>query len=178
MRLHPAKDGLIPQPDERGLTVRDKGGNTLIDLHDPTTGFCVGVTSPLTSTGMSVFPAKSCGGGNGPDIRKDEQSERYYELVRSSHSAPVGIVVRLTTDEDALLPTTRVRVIQAAPSTNGKSERKSTAPVQKKPSVRSENNAAVKAILSAMGFKGKVTPQIRDACLAMIEMEKSVSGRK
>lgn len=177
MRLHPAKDGLIPHPDERGLSVRDRGGNRLIDLHDPTSGFCVGVTSPLTSTGMSVLTPKPASGGKGPDVRFDAESERYYELIRSRDSDPIGIVVRLDTDGDALLPTTRVRVVQATPSKDRKSERNSTAPVRKAPSVRKQNDDAVKAVLAGMGYTGPITPQIRKATLEMIAMEKSIQSK-
>lgn len=177
MRLHPAKDGLIPMPDERGLTVRDKGGNRLIDVYDPTTGFCVGVTSPLTSTGMSVSTPKPPSSGHGADIRLDAESNRYYELVRKSDSDPIGIVVRLVTDADELLPCTRVRVIEAQPSASRESERKSTAPVQKSVSTRKQNNDAVRAILDSMGYKGKITPEMRKACLEMIEIEKALSKK-
>jgi len=176
MRLHPAKDGLIPMPDERGLSVRDRGGNRLVDVYDPTTGFCVGVTSPLSTTGMSVFTPKPPSSGHGPDVRFDTESNRYYELIRESNSDPIGIVVRLDTDGDTPLPCARVRVIQAKPSASRKSERNSTAPVQKKPSVRKQNDEAVRAVLSAHGYKGPITPQIRKVCLELIAMERHVSG--
>lgn len=178
MRLHPVKDGLIPDPYERGLTRRDRAGNALIDTIDPSTGFCVGVRSPLTfPDGMSVITPKSPAGGTGTDTRFDAETARYYDLVRKSDSDPVGLVVRLESDGDGTLPCTRVRVVEASASSTRESERNSSAPVRKSDSARKSNDVAVKAVLDAMGYKGKMTQQLRTVVLEMIAMEKSVSGR-
>lgn len=179
MRLHPVKDGLIPMPDERGMTRRDSGGNKLIDIVSPDTGFCVGVRSPLSIAGRVVEADRIAGGSakSGEDVRFDAKSARYYELVRDAATAPIGFVVRLTTDGDESLPCSRVRIIQATRSIPAGSARKSTAPVRKKLSVREENDAAALAVLSAMGYDGEITPQIRDAALAMIELEKNTISR-
>lgn len=177
MRLHPVEDGLVPHPDERGMTRRDIGGNRLTDVTNPISGMCTGVTSPLTPSGASVRPASPIGGGSGADVRFDPESARYYELVRSSKSAPIGFVVRLTTDGDESLPCSRVVIIQAEQSPGGKSERVSNAPVRKAPSVREQNDMAAKAVLSAMGYTGPITPEIRNAALQMIEIEKNTVAR-
>lgn len=176
MRLHPVKDGLIPMPDERGVTVRDKGGNKLIDVINPLTGYCVGVTSPLSIKGR-IVPASPITGGSGPDVRFDAESARYYELVRDRATAPIGFVVRLTTDGDDSLPCTRVRIIQGASPLSKQNAAVSTSPVRKALSVREVNDAAAQAVLSAMGYDGEITPQIRDAALAMIEIEKASIAR-
>jgi hypothetical protein len=176
MLLHPVKDGLIPMPHERGMTVRDKGGNRLVDVVDPQTGYCVGTRSPLSVKGK-VMKAAPIQGGSGEDVRFDTDSARFYELVRKAPSDPIGFVVRLTTDGDDSLPCTRVRVIQATTSISVRKGRKSTAPYQKPRSVREENDAAAWAVLSAMGYEGEMNPQIRDAALAMIELEKGSIAR-
>jgi hypothetical protein len=49
IRLHPIRDGLIPlvaNPDR--IKVRDQGGNSYTEVTDTSTGWCTGVTSPLT----------------------------------------------------------------------------------------------------------------------------------
>lgn len=179
MRLHPVKDGLIPLPDERGMTRRDSGGNRLVDVVSPDTGFCVGVRSPLSIEGRVVEAAAIAGGSakSGEDVRFDHESARYYELVRDAKTDPIGFVVRLTTDGDDMLPCTRVRIIQATVPVSVQKGRESTAPVRKKPSVREENDAAALAVLSAMGYKGEITSEVRDAALAMIELEKNTISR-
>jgi hypothetical protein len=177
VRLHPVNDGLIPGSDERTLIRRDRAGNPLIDVVDPTTGFCIGVRSNLTfRDGESVLTPKSPSGGSGVDTRFDSESARYYDYVRKSDSDPVGIVVRLESDGDGRLPCSRVRVVKATPSLSRESERKSSAPVQKALSTRKDNDSAVKSVLSAMGYKGPITKEIRRATLEMIQMERSVSG--
>lgn len=176
MRLHPVKDGLIPLPDERGMTRRDKGGNKLVDVVDPDSGYCIGTRSPLTIKGR-VVEAATITGGSGTDVRFDPESARYYELVRDAATEPIGFVVRLTTDGDDSLPCARVRVIQATKPIDVRKAGKSTAPVRKKLSVREENDRAAEAVLRAMGFEGKITPEIRDAALAMIEIEKNTIAR-
>lgn len=174
MRLHPVKDGLIPQPHERGMTKRDRAGNRLIDVVDPRTGFCVGVRSPLTVRGP-VTMASPMSGGNGPDVRFDPSSHRYYELVRDAVTDPIGFVVRLVTDGDNFLPCSRVRIIRSTTAPSAESGRKSTAPVRKPLSVREQNDLAAKSVLSAMGYTGPFTPEVRNAALAMIEIEKNTA---
>lgn len=178
MRLHPVKDGLVPHPDERGMTRRDLGGNKLVDVVNPISGYCVGVTSALTPSGNSVRPASQVSGTtSGPDVRFDPDTARYYQLVRESKSAPIGIVVRLTTDGDDSLPCSRVIIIRGESSATGASERKSNAPVQKQLSVREQNDMAAKAVLSAMGYTGPITPEVRNAALQMIAIEKNTLQR-
>lgn len=179
MRLHPVKDGLIPMPDERGMTRRDSGGNKLVDVVSPDTGFCVGVRSALSITGRVVEAATIAGGSakSGEDVRFDPESARHYELVRDAATDPIGFVVRLTTDGDSSLPCTRVRIIQDTKPLSGRSARKSTAPVRKPQSVQEQNDAAALAVLSAMGYSGEITREIRDAALAMIELEKNTISR-
>lgn len=175
MRLHRIEDGLVPQPDERKLTKYDKGGNKLRDVVDPVTGMCTGVTSPLTvPDGTRIMNPTPVSGGkskSAPDVRFDPTREIYYELNRTRDSDPFGLVVRTVSDGDDPLPVTRIRVVQAnVPGNGGKSGLPFT-PV----SVRQQNNEAVKAVLDAMGYKGKITPEIRQAALEMIEIEKSAA---
>lgn len=179
MKLHPAKDGLLPLPDERGLTVRDKGGNRLVDVVSPQTGFCTGVRSPLTTTGKSVLPATPVGAGSagpGMDVRFDQTQEVYYDLVRSEASEPIGIVVRTCADGDAPLRTTRVKVVQAGVPVPPEMQADCTAPVRKSDSARKANTDAVTALVRSMGYKGKITKEIRTAALEMIAMEKACRG--
>jgi len=107
----------------------------------------------------------------------DPDKARYYELVRESSSAPIGIVVRLTTDGDDSLPCSRVVIIRGEASKDGKSERKSSAPVQKSLSRREQNDMAAKAVLFTMGYTGPFTPEVRNAALMMIEIEKNTLQR-
>ena len=180
MRLHPVDDGLIPLPDERGLRVRDRGGNNLVDVTDPKTGFCVGVRSNLTTRdGVSVFPASPVSGGSpsvGSDTRFDPEHEVYYDLIRSSDTDPVGLVVRTVADGDAPLRTTRVRVVTSGKSVSHEIAAKSTAPVRKNVSARKQNDEAVRAILSAHGYTGKITPVVRKLALELLAYEKHISG--
>lgn len=177
MRLHPAKDGLIPFPDERTLIRRDRGGNRLRDRIDPQTGFCTGVTSPMLSNGVHVLPYKRPTGASGPDVRYDSESARYYDLIRASDSDPIGLVVRLTSDGDDSLPCTRVRIVKGERSATGEPERNSSAPVRKPVSARKANDEAVTAVLAAMNYKGEITRELRNAVLEMIAYEKTCTGR-
>lgn len=177
MRLHPAKDGLIPFPDERTLIRRDKGGNRLRDRIDPQTGFCTGVTSPLLANGVHVLPYKRPTGASGPDVRYDSESARYYDLIRTSETEPIGLVVRLTSDGDDSLPCTRVRIIKGERSATGEPERKSTAPVQKSVSARKANDEAVRAILASHGYSGPIDRKMRRLALELIAYEKTCTGR-
>lgn len=178
MRLHPAEDGLIPTPDERGVTVRDRGGNKLTDVVSPITGFCVGVRSPLTSDGISVRPAKSISGGKGVDTRYDLEQGVYYDLVRESETAPVGLVVRTVDMGDDSLPCSRVTIVRNSVGVPPEKVGDCTAPVRKALSARKENDAAVKAVLRAMDYHGPITPEIRKATLEMIQIERELQSRK
>lgn len=171
MRLHRIDDGLVKGPDERTLTKYDKGGNKLRDVVDPTSGMCTGVTSPLTITDRIIQPTPVSGGKSkdAPDVRFDPEKEVYYELVRNKDTDPFGLVMRTTSDADGPLPVTRVRVVSALPPTNGGKSGLPFTPI----STRKENDVAVKAVLDAMGYKGKITPEIRKAALEMIEIEKN-----
>lgn len=175
MRLHRIEDGLVPQPDERKLTKYDKGGNKLRDVVDPVTGMCTGVTSPLTvPDGTRILKPTPVSGGkskSAPDVRFEPTREVYYELQRNSDSQPFGVVVRTVADGDALLPVTRVRVVSATSPTNGGKSGLPYTPI----STRKANDDAAKAVLDAMGFKGKITPEIRQAALEMIEIEKAAA---
>lgn len=178
MRLHPAKDGLVPLPHERGMTKRDRGGNKLVDVVSPETGFCVGVRSPLTPDGMSVRLAKSVSGGKGIDTRYDPESELYYDLVRSSGTDPIGLVVRTVEMKDDSLPCTRVAIYRNGMPVPPEKVQDCTAPVRRALSTRKENDAAVKAVLRAMDYHGPITREIRKAALEMIQMEKELQSRK
>jgi phosphopantothenoylcysteine synthetase/decarboxylase len=103
------------------------------------------------------------------------ESGRHFtvsDMIRSNEAAPVGLVVRLTTDGDEPLPVTRVTVVQMKPTVSREAERNSAAPVRSGSSVRSDNNAAVKALLAAHGYTGPITKKMRTLALEMIENEK------
>jgi len=178
MRLHPVDDGLIRFPEERTLTTHDRGGNPLRDVINPDTGFCTGVTSPLTvPDGMSVMqptPVSGAKSASTPDVQFDPDSELYYDLVRTSDSDPFGLVIRTTSDPDGPLPVTRIRVVSAdVPKTGGKSGLPYTPT-----STQKENTAAVRAVLAGMGYAGPITPAIRKAALEMIAIERSANGQR
>lgn len=178
MRLHPVDDGLLRSPEERTLTTHDRGGNTLRDVIHPETGFCTGVTSPLTvPDGTRVItptPVSGAKSKSAPDVRFDPDREVYYDLVRNKDSDPFGLVVRTCDDPDGPLAVTRVRVIQAdVPKTGGKSGLPYTPT-----STRKENTAAVRAVLAGMGYSGPITPEIRKAALEMIAIERSTNGTR
>lgn len=176
MRLHPVEDGLIPEPDERGMTRRDSGGNKLVDVHDGN-GFVTGVRSNLTiPSGSSVImptPVSGAKSAATPDVRFDAERQVYYDLIRSKDTDPVGLVVRTTADGDNPLKVTQIRIIEVVPTQSRVAERNSSAPVRPAVSVRSENDAAVKAVLDGIGYKGAITPQIRKAALEMIAIERN-----
>jgi len=48
---------------------------------------------------------------------------------------------------------------------------------RKNVSVRKQNDEAARAILAGMGYTGPFTKNIRDAALAMLEMEKNACGQ-
>lgn len=176
MRLHRIEDGLVRLPEERTLRTHDIGGNPLRDVIDRNTGMCTGVTSNLTiPDGKSVMdptPVSGAKSASTPDVRFDPTREVYYELVRNKASDPFGLVVRTTDDLDGPLPCTRVRVVTAkVPGNGGKSDLGVT-PI----SARKANNDAVRAVLASMGYTGKITPEIRKACLEMIAIEKATSS--
>jgi hypothetical protein len=169
VRLHPVKDGLIPEPHERGLTVRDRGGNRLVDLISPDTGFCTGVTSPLTMSGESVFPGTPTSGGraaNQPDVLFSPEERVYYEPLQTPTGGRVGIVVRTCADSDGPLRTSRIRIM---------TDEKSVSPGKKR-SVRKENDSAARAILSAMGWTGPLTPEWREMALRLLAREKALQA--
>ena len=178
MRLHLVDDGLLRSPEERTLTTHDRGGNRLRDVINPDTGFCTGVTSPLTiPDGKGVInptPVSGAKSASTPDVRFHPDKEVYYDLARNSDSDPFGLVIRTTDNADGPLPVTRVRVIQAdVPKTGGKSGLPYTPT-----STQKENTKAVRAVLAGMGYAGPITPEIRKAVLEMIAIEKSANGNR
>ncbi len=178
MRLHRIEDGLVRLPEERTLTTHDIGGNRLRDVTSRHTGMCTGVTSNLTiPPGSSVIQPTPVSGNKSastPDVRFDPNRSVYYELVRNKDTDPFGLVCRTTDNQDGPLPVTRVRVVSASiPGNGGKSDLGVT-PI----STRKQNNEAVRAVLSGMGYEGPITPVIRKAVLEMIEIEKGTKGKR
>ena len=175
MRLHRIEDGLVKEPSERTLRTHDIGGNRLRDVMDKNTGMCTGVTSPLTipdgTRVMQPTPTSGSPSKSAPDVRFDPAKEVYYELVRNKDTDPFGLVMRTTSDPDGPLPVTRVRVVSALPPTNGEKSGLPYSPI----STRKANDEAAKAVLDAMGYKGKITPEIRAAALEMIEIERNAA---
>ena len=170
MRLHPAKDGLIPEPSERGLTIRDSGGNRLSDVVSPLTGFCTGVTSPMTiRPGQSVIDHKAPSGGKAPsgsDVLFSTKERVYYEPLQVPNGGRVGIVVRTCDDSDGPLPSSRITIMTD----------ESTSVPGKRRSVRKENDEAARAILSAMGYNGPMTPIWRKMALDLLAREKALQA--
>lgn len=185
MRLHPAEDGLIPEPSERGVKTRDRSGNRLIDVVDPKTGFCTGVRSPMTiPAGQSVLPHTPVSAGVAPSgsmTQFDTEHKVYYDLLNGSDSEKFGVVVRTEADGDNPLRCTRVRVVQAVMPHNRQrnvtGDRSGKSAAQRKSvSTRVQNDQAVKAVLISIGYTGTITPQVRKVVLEMIELEKTVPG--
>lgn len=105
IRLHPIRDGVIPTcADPNRVKHLDRGGNTLTDITDPSTGFCMGVTSPLTIEGGPVLESTPVVPVHNP--------KRDYGLVPQYDSA-TGVwwmgtgsnrrVIRLVSDGDQRL---------------------------------------------------------------------------
>lgn len=89
-------------------------------------------------------------------------------LIRDDPNAPIGLVVRMTTDGDDPLPVGRVRVYMTdAPIYDADG-----AIVRKKRSKRAENDSAVRAVMSAFGYTGPMTKEMRATCLFYLELEK------
>lgn len=178
MRLHLVDDGLLRSPEERTLTTHDVGGNRLRDIISRDTGMCTGVTSNLTipaGTGViNPTPVSGASSASTPDVRYDPKTTKFYELVRTSNTDPFGLVCRTTEDADGPLPVTRVRIVSADIPGNGEKSDVDVTPV----STRKQNNEAVKAVLSGMGYEGPITPVIRKAVLEMIAIEKSTNGKR
>jgi hypothetical protein len=172
VRLHPVEDGVVRNPDERGMTVRDSGGNRLIDVHNPLTGFCTGVTSPMTvRPGQSVIDHKAPNGGKAPsgaDVLFSPKERVYYEPLQVPNGGRVGIVVRTCADADGPLPVSRIRIMTD----------ESTSVPGKKRSVRKENDAAARAILAGMGWKGELTKEWREMALRLLAREKALQAYK
>jgi len=184
------RDGLMPMPDERGMKKVDRGGNRLVDVVNPETGYCVGVRSPLTvKDGVHVIDYVPPKGAPAPDVRLVPScpvSARPAVWAEFAPGAKVGKVVRLTTDEDESLPVSRVS--KPAPVRAGKSGKSGMSSKSVEPDLRTdeekatdarnrenariENDRAVRAVLAAMGYTGKITPTIRKTALEMIRMER------
>jgi hypothetical protein len=145
------------------------------------TGNVTGVTSPLLACVDSSFNGE-CRGSSGspnrferdyrqvaPDVYVDASA-----LIRDGANAPLGIVVRLTRDGDDPLVCSRVRVYEtAAPKvTEGRTD------IRPKLSWKQEQDAAVRAIAKAANITGPIDSVTRFAILKMLELEKTVTGKK
>lgn len=106
IRLHPIRDGVIPTcADPNRVKHLDRGGNTLTDITDPSTGFCMGVTSPLTIEGGPVLESTPVVPVHNP--------KRDYGLV-PQYDSTTGVwwqgtgsnrrVIRTVSDGDKRLP--------------------------------------------------------------------------
>lgn len=152
----------------------------------------------MLSDGMSVSRLKPVSGGCGKDVRLDPETGLYYDLIRSSESDPVGVVVRTESDGDNPLRCTRVTVIQSTKRLSGKSAENCSAPVHKSVSRRKQNDQAIRAVLVTLSrdldfweicLKAGVsayeiedlaitpiTPKIRKLVIGLIESERAKSG--
>jgi hypothetical protein len=114
IRLRP-DEGLVPHPDERGLRTRDRSGQKLQDIIDPTTGFCTGVRGPMESDGTTVRMAAPTSGGGTPLPERDPDTGLWWvgndRLVIRTTDTPHGPLVRTriikagTPDFDPDMPT-------------------------------------------------------------------------
>jgi hypothetical protein len=163
-------EGKVPDPSGRGMTRTDRGGNRLIDVVHPETGYCVGVRSPLTfKAGERVIPHKSPSGGAGSDVRFAGNREVWVELTEEARKSGQAKVVRLTTDGDGILPVTRVRVDEVGtPDEITKAQI-----VRNQTDARNEREAAILAVLSGMGYDGPITRSVRSAVWSMIQAERN-----
>jgi hypothetical protein len=111
LRLGP-EDGVRRHPDERGVTLRDRGGNKLIDVVNPHTGFCVGVRSPMSSDGEIVRPARTVVPKKGrySEMGDSGVPEKITRADKTVYVDFEGRVVRTCEMDDEALPVAYVNV--------------------------------------------------------------------
>lgn len=156
MRLHPLHDGVL----DLTLSRRDAERREPLDRDHPTQMATSSVT--VDSRGVSGAPSASV-----RDYLR-VAADQYVDasaLIRNDGQAPIGLVVRLTTDGDDPLVTTRVRVYQW----KGTDEEN----VRSDYSARKEMDKAVRAVMTSCGWTGAITKEIRSRVIQMIELEKS-----
>lgn len=114
----------------------------------------------------------------------DATHEVYYDKSDLPCTGGDGLVVRTVADGDDLLPCTRVRAVQfvvtdtpqVSPLSGKTSKPKLPEKTRKTDSVRSMNTQAVKAIMEAFGYTGRITPHMRRTCLELIALERATQA--
>jgi hypothetical protein len=111
LRLGP-EDGVRRHPDERGVTLRDRGGNKLVDVVNPHTGFCVGVRSPMSPEGASVRQARTVVPKKGrySELGDPGIPEKLTRTDKTVYVDFEGRVVRTCDMDDEALPVAYVNV--------------------------------------------------------------------
>jgi hypothetical protein len=106
VRLHPVRDGLIPLVREVArVRERDSGGNVYTEVTNPSTGFCMGVTSPLTIEGgpvlipQPVVPEHNPVRDAGLLPQRDQRTGTWYLGTGTNRR-----VIRTVADGDKVLP--------------------------------------------------------------------------
>lgn len=160
VRLHPIRDGVIPTTREAVMRKRDKAGNKLRDVVDPSTGWCIGVESNLESAAKNT-PLSPCPEGTSASptiLTKRADVRRMGDYWVDS----TGCVIRTVSMGDDQLPLARVCV---TPKT--KKER-----VVRKPRAASSGQPGA-LVPGATGPNGRIT---RSDCIALINA--LAQGRK
>lgn len=166
VRLRPS-DGIIPYGENLyHIRRRDIAGNRLVDVTDPMSGFCIGVTSALESrpnNDLTVRPgvsgAHNTATRNGSAVRVESPKGRVYHEPWEDGIVQAR-VFRTTDMGDALLPVARV----SKPAT----ERKKGRTV--KPSGRTGDTPAptTPALPGGTGKDGRITKADCEAYLRVM----------
>lgn len=176
MRLHPYEDGVVEMDKNVRIKTHDSGGNRLRDVVDPSTGFVTRVTSPLTVTAPVLEQSHVSGSpsANAPSyVRVGEHFIDADRLIRDDDRAPVGLVIRLTTDGDNPLKCTRVRIIQTEASESDKGKN-----VRKRASRRSGEDRELRALMRVMNIVGPLDKEVRFGLLRIIEMQRATLANR
>lgn len=160
VRLHPLRDGVIPTTRESYMRKRDKAGNKLRDVVDPTTGWCIGVESNLESAPKNT-PLSPCPEGTSasPTVLTKRADVR---RVNGHWVDADGFVIRTVSMGDDLLPVSRVcvtpKTVKERPMRKARATNAGTPPA---------------SVPGATGPNGRIT---RSDCIALINA--MAQGRK
>lgn len=156
-------EGLIPHPSERGLRLRDRSGQRLRDVIDPSTGFCLGVSGPMESDGTRTRMANPISGtGEALPIR-DPRNGAWY-AANGSHA------VRTTVDPEGPLSRSPRQKIDASAKDDRpiRSRKPDSARRQHHRTNRITDVEIAAYLKTTFGFVPPLTSRIREAARASI----------
>lgn len=180
------EDGRYPGTDERTLTRRDMSGQKLRDVVDPRTGFCTGVTGPMFNSGeASVRAADPTSGGGEALPTYDRDTGLWWvgndRLVVRTVSTPDGplrrtrIVKAADLDEAGATPDERKAAVKAARAASRKPDSQRR---QAHKGDRPNDREIAQYLRDFTGYTGPITSKIRQAAIAVIIKQRTVSAYK